>query len=116
MSSSGIPDLSATQAAARLVPTPPQLMGRRCQLQGLQGADMKGHSVRTAPPPSTAAANTLNGLHDRRFGQPAIVVYVVRPHREIHGRSPADETQGPAGAIGQRGRAVRHEHPEPAVN
>lgn len=30
----------------------------------------------TAPPPSTVAANTLNGRQNRRFGQPAIVVYV----------------------------------------
>lgn len=46
-------------------------MGKRCQLRGLLVADMKGHGVRTAPPPSTAAENTsmvvtIAGLANRR--------------------------------------------------
>jgi hypothetical protein len=46
-------------------------MGKLCQLRGLLVADMKGHGVRTAPPPSTAAENTsmvvtIAGLANRR--------------------------------------------------
>lgn len=46
---------------------------------------MNDHFIRTAPPPSAADTNTSNGRDDRRFGQPAIVVYVARTRN----RSPA---------------------------